>query len=361
MPVMDCEEYCRPALSIALGDLKHELQEAGQDPARQNIAYVNVYFGVEELGLNSGYPWHVCIPRDHGFLAVVFHFVRHGDVVKSSVTQVANRKGLCVTLLWTTKDNVAAELADALKAADNVVAQAEMLLGRPIPLPLRSGQLPDRFGVRTIAPDAAHNGQEKIELVFLEGSHANMLRPQEVTQIRALALEPLSDYFDTPLKQAMHLSAKWQRRAIRAGGTEDWAALVVASNTWIETLLVRSAILLEHAAGSPIRDGARELRRKSFVQFASRHLGQRLSGAKWDPKDEDAAFGKWHRDCYLLRNKVVHEGHFPSADEAKLAYAVSNGLAWYVTRQAAEIRDPKLAEFLSPFRNAVRFAKSRSP
>jgi hypothetical protein len=43
-----------------------------------------------------------------------------------------------------------------------------------------------------------------------------------------------------------------------------------------------------------------------------------------DIKDSDSVAGRWWTDCYLLRNKVVHEGHKPDDGEA-LASKMATG------------------------------------
>ena len=354
MPVLDCDKYFQPAMRVALRALKHEMQEAGHELEGTKVSYVNVYLGAETLrwgkGVDSG--WHICCHREHRVLAVVFHFVQHGDLVKTRETKLKKHKGLCVTLAWTTTGEPAAELADALDVADNIVAQAEMVLGRPIPLPLKKTQIPALYGIRTIELNARKGGRGVVSFHRPQGARESSLQQVQIEHISELSgvLGPPSDCFGTPLAQAMYLSAKWQRQAIRAEGVEDWAAMVVASNTWIETLLVRLAILFNEAVGNPILNPETELIKKGFVRFASCHLGQKFLGGNWDHKSKDTVIGKWLRDCYLLRNKVVHQGHFPVASEAKAAYAASNSLAWCVTRKAAKIADPKLAEFLKPFR-----------
>lgn len=352
MPILDCDNYCQPAMTLALDGLKHALQEAGHDIGRTKVSYVNIYFGVEELRPVVGPAWSVCRSRDHGFLTVVFHFVRHGDFVKTKEAQLRKREGLCVTLAWTTAGHLAAELADALEVADNIVAQAEMVLGRPMPLPLKKTQIPNQFCLRTVDLGAPRPRRRTVSLHRQESTNERMLQPWQIERIGVLsgAMGPLSEHLGEPLAQALHVPAKWQRQAIRAIGVEDWAAIVVASSIWIETLLVRLAILLNETAEIPIPDAKKELKKKGALRFASRHLDQKFLFGNWNRTGDGNAYGKWYRDCHSLRNKIVHEGHFPSENEARAAYQAANGLAWSVTRDAARNEDPKLSKILKGIR-----------
>jgi hypothetical protein len=53
----------------------------------------------------------------------------------------------------------------------------------------------------------------------------------------------------------------------------------------------------------------------------------RLLDEGLDLKDEDSPAGIWYRDCYLLRNRVVHEGHKPTSAEALNSKLASGSFA----------------------------------
>jgi hypothetical protein len=49
-----------------------------------------------------------------------------------------------------------------------------------------------------------------------------------------------------------------------------------------------------------------------------------------DLDDENLPPGRWYRDCYLLRNRTVHEGHRPSAAEAMDATLATRAFAAWI-------------------------------
>jgi hypothetical protein len=49
-----------------------------------------------------------------------------------------------------------------------------------------------------------------------------------------------------------------------------------------------------------------------------------------DLDDEDRPSGRWFRDCYLLRNRVVHEGYRPSSAEAMDATTATRVFAAWI-------------------------------
>jgi hypothetical protein len=60
-----------------------------------------------------------------------------------------------------------------------------------------------------------------------------------------------------------------------------------------------------------------------------------------DLDDEDSPVGSWHRDCYLLRNRIVHEGHKPTSGEAFDSKVATGEFARWIG--AALEGDPRLA------------------
>jgi hypothetical protein len=60
-----------------------------------------------------------------------------------------------------------------------------------------------------------------------------------------------------------------------------------------------------------------------------------------DLDDEKSPAGGWHRDCYLLRNRIVHEGHKPTSGEAFDSKVATGDFARWIG--AALESDPRLA------------------
>lgn len=109
------------------------------------------------------------------------------------------------------------------------------------------------------------------------------------------------------------------------------AEAVIFSGTAAEVLI--DTVVREASAAFDESDD----RRAGVLQapFANRvrdHLGRYLGGGVVDLEDEQTPFGRWWAKAYALRNRVVHGGHKPTADEAGEAYDAVSALT-------VEIRD----------------------
>ena len=60
-----------------------------------------------------------------------------------------------------------------------------------------------------------------------------------------------------------------------------------------------------------------------FVGVLKREFHPRIGG-RWDITDESTDLGIWHRDCYTLRNRIIHSGFTPSRDQVRLAIGSSD-------------------------------------
>jgi hypothetical protein len=97
-------------------------------------------------------------------------------------------------------------------------------------------------------------------------------------------------------------------------GSGRAAQSVIAASTGIEVLI--NALFRVIWATNELDPG--ELRGVLSCGFRNQletHL-PRLLDERVDLKDEASPAGIWYRDCYLLRNRVVHEGHKPTSAEA---------------------------------------------
>lgn len=355
MPILDCELYSLEAMSGGpMQHLKEEILQKGGNPQNTPISYINIYFGMQHLRTPLGGPWYVCVPRPYGFLTVLFHRVKHGDVVMTTLPELADTRGLAITLIWTSGSDLGGELLDALRTADEMVKHTEMTLGIALPLPLSRQQLPDRFAVKTIIPfgeDGAE--QSRIYSLIPDDTYGVVIDEKTAISVGFLAgaLGSIDNIMDSPMKRALHLSSKWQRQAIRSIGMEDWANVVIASNTWIETFLVQLAVLLNEAINTPISDVPKAVMKSGLASFINTHLGQRFLKGRWDHTDEGTEFGRWYKMCFSLRNAIVHAGHFSNEKEAAQAYAAAHSLAYFVTDCAAKITDKRLTVLLEPLKS----------
>jgi hypothetical protein len=97
-------------------------------------------------------------------------------------------------------------------------------------------------------------------------------------------------------------------------GSGRAAQSVIAACTGVEVLINTLFRLVWAAKGWDEGDLAGVLR-CGFRNQLETHLPKLLDETV-DLKDQHSPAGIWYRDCYLLRNRVVHEGHKPSSAEA---------------------------------------------
>ncbi|MFX4299885.1 hypothetical protein [Pseudosulfitobacter pseudonitzschiae] len=270
----------------------------------------------------------------------------------TTMPELAETLGLCVTLLWTTKGNLVDELEDAIRQADQLVKQVEICFGAPLPLPLKKQQMPDRFAVGVIDPSADEGKRTTTSILVPPADHGIEIDPETAVFIGTLleALGPIEEVMSTPMLTALHISSKWQRQAIRARGMEEWSDVVIASNTWIETFLVQLAVLLNEAAGTPISDVQSAVMKGGLPRFVNTYLGQKFLKGRWDRTRRETEFGRWYEKCFSLRNAIVHTGHFATETEATDAYTAADDLAHYVTARAAAVHGDQFDELLQPLR-----------
>lgn len=363
MPLLDCESYSLEGIEPAISVLNSMLSTAGEDPNLTPLSILNVYCGVADLKAANSLPWHVCLARPYGHLFVVFQHVRHGDVVKTTTPEIADCLGLCISLVWTSNSPNPEQILGALETADEIIQAAELTTGKPIPLPLKPMQLPDRFAVRVIDPGAPGRDRDRMVLV-LPTSRPFVVEANEFLILavghRMGVLGPKPEQKSDPLTQTVALSATWQRRAIRALGVGEWPDAVVASNIWVETFMVRLAAILHEADGRPLHDIPTLVMRRGLASFVSTHLGSPFLKGQWDHKRPDTPFGAWYAKCLSVRNKIVHTGVLVEAHEAQMAYKSAHGLAHHVTRQAAKIKTPKLMPALKVLREMAEYIDEQS-
>ncbi len=361
MPVFDCEDYSLNAMGGAMQLMADEIRASGEDPDQQPISFVNIYLGVQHLRTQGDHPWWVCVSRPHGFLTILLHRVRHGDVVVTTMPELAETLGLCVTLLWTTDGNLVDELEDAIRQADQLVKQVEMRFGVPLPLPLKKQQMPDRFAVRTIDPSADEGNRNTTSIMVPPADYGIEIDPETAMIIGTLleALGPIEEVMSAPMLTALHTSSKWQRKAIRARGMEEWSDVVIASNTWIETFLVQLAVLLNEAAGTPILDVQSAVMKGGLPRFVNTYLGQKFLKGRWDRTLRETEFGRWYEKCFTVRNVIVHTGHFATKTEANDAYTSAHDLAHFVTSRAAAVKGDQFDELLQPLKTMTKIKNER--
>lgn len=115
---------------------------------------------------------------------------------------------------------------------------------------------------------------------------------------------------------------------------------VLDAGTGIE-LLVNTSI---REIGPQQGDSDESVERALNKGFASRVRDDfaRLFGFAQTPDESEDALGEWWRKGYTLRNRVTHEGHLPTVDEAAEAFSTAQKLTDAVGE--AILRDPDIRE-----------------
>lgn len=115
--------------------------------------------------------------------------------------------------------------------------------------------------------------------------------------------------------EAMH---RWSRG--------DVGAAVVALQTSIESELFRVCFMLRLDEGATSEELDRWLAKDwYFKSIVTKDLPGRLGGA-WDVTDTESPVGRYWRDLYQLRNRMVHSGLEPSYGQTVSAFNACDGL-----------------------------------
>lgn len=100
-------------------------------------------------------------------------------------------------------------------------------------------------------------------------------------------------------------------------GSGRYEQSVIAACTATEVFANTLLRFVSKAVGGDPNELASKLR-APFRNQLEHHLPMLLK-VPMDINDSDSVAGRWWTDCYLLRNKVVHEGHKPNDGEALAA------------------------------------------
>ena len=71
-------------------------------------------------------------------------------------------------------------------------------------------------------------------------------------------------------------------------------------------------------------------------------------GGRWDVTDESTELGVWNRDCYTIRNRIIHGGYNPTHDDGSLAIGSANQAIIKILdmTSAKEKKYPKVLEYI---------------
>lgn len=106
---------------------------------------------------------------------------------------------------------------------------------------------------------------------------------------------------------------------------------VIYAQLSVETFLRRLYEQLLIEGEGKIQAEAEATREEPFFTIVKNGLQARIGGT-WDVTVTKKPVGTWYKDTYLLRNKVLHDGYFPTIEEAWYAIDAGIELRQYVAR-----------------------------
>lgn len=93
---------------------------------------------------------------------------------------------------------------------------------------------------------------------------------------------------------------------------------IIYSQTAFETFLRTLLTELFKQEGLSDSDVEQVYSDFGFMGVLKKEFHTRIGG-RWDITDESTEIGIWHRDCYLIRNRIIHSGFNPDYDQVSLA------------------------------------------
>lgn len=84
-----------------------------------------------------------------------------------------------------------------------------------------------------------------------------------------------------------------------------------------------------------------------FMGVLKREFHQRIGG-QWNVTNDNTDLGIWYRDCYTMRNRIIHSGYDPNFDEVSLAIgSVDNMISKILERvESKKKKFPKVFKYI---------------
>ncbi|KRF52549.1 hypothetical protein ASG99_12365 [Bacillus sp. Soil768D1] len=98
----------------------------------------------------------------------------------------------------------------------------------------------------------------------------------------------------------------------------DFRQAIIDAQTSVETFLTLLLKELLKAEKIPDKEINHKIELIAFKNMVMHHFQKRIGG-DFNIKGNFSPVGKWWKEAYLLRNKIVHEGYFPSSIETENA------------------------------------------
>ena len=357
MPIIDSEKYHETNTSYVLDKISQQVVDDGMNPDEIFIFFFNIYTGGKFIKYPSDFDtFDVARNLDFATVWLVFHQVTRGEVVRCESEFVSEIYDDCITVLWAaTEPPNTDQISQCLDFVDDIIRKIEIFNGIPCPIPLTPNQITRTFELGIYSPSQKAFGAMQVldDTDFLP-EVAGMAGPP-LLYLQGYLNEKMP-IFETKVYQITNLATEWQRRTIRALGTQEWANAIVSANTWIEIFCVRMAVVIKNQINEPIEDIRTALNR-GLHRFITHYIGGVVRKGFWDVSRDGTEMKSWYDDCYEMRHRVVHMGYLPAEQEAFAAYEAAHRFIRYVTRQLSELQDERLNDALVVIRAMVNSSK----
>lgn len=105
------------------------------------------------------------------------------------------------------------------------------------------------------------------------------------------------------------------RRNFREGFYDE-AVINIQTNIEILIRMVYKEVLI--CSGVSEQDVEKKLEDENFITIVKKRLSKYIGGT-WDITLEGTPINSWYKNTYILRNKIVHGGYYPTFEETSLA------------------------------------------
>lgn len=105
------------------------------------------------------------------------------------------------------------------------------------------------------------------------------------------------------------------RRNFREGFYDE-AVINIQTNIEILIRMVYKEVLI--CSGVSEQDVEKQLEEENFITIVKKRMSKYLGGT-WDISLKETPINNWYKNTYILRNKVVHGGYYPTFEETNLA------------------------------------------
>ncbi len=143
-------------------------------------------------------------------------------------------------------------------------------------------------------------------------------------------------------------SQTWYQKAREAFHVGRYADSIVFVNISLEVFIRRIVFMhWRKNAGISQDEAIAMFDNLPFMRIMKSTMPDILGGS-WDIKKADSPVGKWYKDLYSLRNRVIHAGHQPSESEMLRAMTAFNEVSRFLVTQIekSKKRHPWLYEIV---------------